>query len=121
MTRLTFGKHAGRPLTDVPADYLRFLLGCDRLDPWLRPRVREELGRRGERYVPASAVLADLEETLTARVSEDEALSHEVAGRVSDHVLDAFEEVRQRHGIGSETELVIPARGERHQPKHEWE
>jgi hypothetical protein len=74
------------------------------------------LCRRGERYVPASAVLADVEETLTALVSEDEALTHEVAGRVSDHVMEAFTEVRQQYGIGAETELVIALRADRHRP-----
>jgi hypothetical protein len=114
--RLTFGKHAGRLLTDVPTGYLRFLLGCDRLDPWLRPLVREELGRRGERYLPAGEVLADLEELLTVRVSEDPHLDHETAGRVSDHCLDAFAELRQQYGIGEETELVIAPRDDRHRP-----
>jgi hypothetical protein len=121
MTRLTFGKHAGRLLTDVPTGYLRFLLGCDRLDPWLRPLVKEELCRRGERYVPASDVLADFEEVLTARVSEDEALTHDVAGRVSDHVMEAFEEVRQRHMIGEDTELSIAPRDTRHQHGRGWD
>jgi hypothetical protein len=108
MVQLHFGRHAGEPLWAVPTRYLRWLLsGCDRLDDRLRQAVKQELRRRGERYVSAAAVLADLEELVTARVSEDWRLDHETAGVVSDHLLDAFEELRSKWDIGSTTELTI--------------
>lgn len=33
---ITFGKHAGSPLSDLPSDYVRWLLKLDNLDPYLR-------------------------------------------------------------------------------------
>jgi hypothetical protein len=108
---LPCGKWRGRPLADVPTGYLRWAVGgMDTLDPWTRDAVRQELRRRGARFLPAAVVLDDLEEILTERVSEDPALPHAAAGLVSDHVLSAFEELRQRHEIGQETELVVAPR-----------
>jgi hypothetical protein len=108
MAQLHFGRHAGEPLSAVPTRYLRWLLaGCERLDDGLRQEVKQELRRRGERYLPANAVLADLEEMLTTRVREDWRLDHETAGLISDHLLESFEELRDRHGIGDASELVI--------------
>jgi hypothetical protein len=107
-TVITFGKHAGKRLCELPDGYLRWLLqNCNNLDPWLRPQVRAELGRRGQKFVPANLVLADLEETLTARIAEDPALPHGTAALVNDHVLAAFEEVRSRHQVVDETELML--------------
>jgi hypothetical protein len=105
---LPCGQWAGQPLADVPTSYLRWVVACmDRLDDWLRHEVKQELRRRGERSLPAALVLADLEEILNRRVSEDPLLDHEVAGIVSDHLLEAFEELRDRHGVGDVTELVL--------------
>src|SRR5262249_10287977 len=99
-----------RHVSDVPTGYLRFLVEkFDGLKPWLRWHVEAELKRRGERYLPAEAVLADLGELLTVAVSAGEAFDHVVAAGVRDHVFQAFEELRQRHGIGTETDLVVPA------------
>jgi hypothetical protein len=107
-TTLPCGKWRGYPLADVPTHYLKWALnGMDRLDDWTRDEVRQELRRRGERYAPAGLVLADLEETLTARISEDPLLDFAVAAIVSDHVLLAFEEVRDRHGVVADTQLVL--------------
>jgi hypothetical protein len=107
---LTFGRHRGRRVADVPRGYLKFLLGLDDLDAWLREEVKAELRGRGERYVSAALVLADLEELLTARISEDRRLDHATAGIVSDHLLEAFEELRARHNVGACTELVLAPR-----------
>ena len=110
---MPWGKYRGEALDAIPQGYLRWLLNADAAEPWLRQAVRQELRRRGERFVRADAVLADLEDTLTAAVAEDDALDHETAGRVADHVLDTFEQVRERHGLGPETELYRPARPDR--------
>ena len=45
-TRMPFGKHRGRPLCEVPANYLTWLLRkCD-LSPWLEQAVQDELSSR---------------------------------------------------------------------------
>lgn len=107
---LTFGKWKNQPLVRVPTGYLRWCLAeCHQLDPWARSLVQAELRRRGERYVNASAFVWDCEETLTAAIASDPAIDLDTAGALADHVMTAFEEVRRRHGIGQETELVIPA------------
>lgn len=110
-TVMPFGKHKGRAVADLPKGYLRWLLSgdCD-LDHWLERAVREELDRRGERYADAVTVLADLEEVLTAAVSDDPKVGKKLAGRMTDHVMTTFEAVRGKYGIVAETELVIPAR-----------
>jgi hypothetical protein len=107
---LPFGKHRGKPLADIPRSYLSWALNTCDLDPFLAWHVQAELRRRGERFLPAAAVLAELEELLTVAVSEDPGLTHAVAACVSDHVLLAFERLRAMHGIGTETELVIHPR-----------
>lgn len=112
--RLPFGKWRGRLLNDVPLSYLKWMLSeCNAAEPWLVAAVRAEVSARGERFLDAAAVLADLEEALTEAVSDDDELPHWVASRLTDHALTAFEAVRTRHGIGSSTELVVPARSER--------
>lgn len=47
--RMPFGKHRGRLLSDLPADYLAWLASID-LKPFLRAAVRDELSRRGHRW-----------------------------------------------------------------------
>jgi hypothetical protein len=111
---MPFGKWRGRELTELPTGYLRWLVRECNLDDDLDRSVRAELERRGDRFVDATSVLWDLEEELTSRVSGDNAISHDDAGRLADHVLEAFEAVRRRHGIGTTTQMVI--RGERPTP-----
>ncbi len=118
---LPFGKHRGQPLSAVPVSYLRWLAGtADNLDPWLRLHVQAALKERGERFLPAAAVLADLEELIAEAVDADDRINHASAGLLTDCVLVSFEQLRQRHGIGQQTELVVPARdasgGRRLQP-----
>jgi exodeoxyribonuclease X len=36
MTKMTFGKHKGTPLKDLPTSYVTWLLKLDNLDPDLR-------------------------------------------------------------------------------------
>jgi hypothetical protein len=46
--RLAFGKHKGRPLAEVPTDYLRWALdGCDLLSAPERRAITTELASRG--------------------------------------------------------------------------
>lgn len=45
--RLPFGKHKGKALADVPADYLAWLLSACKLSSGLRAAVAQELHRRG--------------------------------------------------------------------------
>jgi uncharacterized protein (DUF3820 family) len=44
---LPFGKHKGRPLAEVPADYLQWFARTCRLSTGLRNAVADELARRG--------------------------------------------------------------------------
>src|SRR5262245_39024504 len=47
-TTLPFGRHANKPLPEVPADYLAWLLaGQAKASNWLRRVIGEELRRRG--------------------------------------------------------------------------
>lgn len=39
-THLTFGKHKGMPISQVPRDYVRWLLGQPDVDPYLRKALR---------------------------------------------------------------------------------
>ena len=41
-TVMTFGKHKGTPIKDVPADYKRWLLGQADIDPYLQKALRGE-------------------------------------------------------------------------------
>jgi hypothetical protein len=119
---LPCGKYKGRALSAIPTHYLRWALaGMESLDEWTRDEVRQELRRRGERFLPAAQVLDDLEQLLTEKVSEDDRLDHETAGIVSDLLLEAFETLRFCHGVGDATELVIapPSRDARGWPAAE--
>src|SRR5262245_7005106 len=90
---MPWGKHRGRRLTELPTGYLKWLLNADDMDAWLLYEVKQELRRRGQRCVPAALVLADVEETVTRRVADDDNLDHDLCGILTDHLLDAFEEV----------------------------
>jgi hypothetical protein len=107
---LPFGKHQGQPIDSVRTSYLRWLLTCENLDPWLRWHVQAELQARGERFLPAAAVLGDLEDLIAEAVDADGRIDLAGAALLSDCVLVAFEQLRQRHRIGRETELHVPAR-----------
>jgi hypothetical protein len=45
---LSFGKHAGQRLLDVPASYLRWLVNTSGIDPKLRELAKAEYLRRGQ-------------------------------------------------------------------------
>ena len=95
--RLHFGKYKGEHVANLPRSYLRWLLAeCEGLDPDLRYAVKAELQCRGTRLLPADQVLAAVENELEARVSEDCDLDHDAAARLCDHVMGAFDAVRQR-------------------------
>lgn len=45
MATMPFGKHKGKNLSDVPPDYLYWVLeNCTRLSPFLRAKITAELG-----------------------------------------------------------------------------
>jgi hypothetical protein len=47
---MPFGKYRGEPLSEIPADYLRWVLReVDALEPWLGEGIRAELQRREQR------------------------------------------------------------------------
>ena len=48
VTAIPFGKHRGRPLAEVPTDYLLWLLRVCKLSTGVRAAVTEELARRGQ-------------------------------------------------------------------------
>jgi len=108
--RIPFGQHRGKTLDELPLGYVKWLITADFAEAWLKQAASRELARRGERFVSAETVLAELEERLTRAVASDAGLSHEIAGRLADHVLAVFEVVRQRYGIGSATELDVGTR-----------
>ncbi len=108
---MPWGKHRGQPLSALPTGYLRWLAnGCNSLDATLAWHVQAELRGRGERFLPAAAVLTDIEDEVDRQLSEAD-VSHQAAAVLGDVVLQAFEVVRQRCGIGRETELHVPAKG----------
>jgi hypothetical protein len=46
-TRLRFGRHKGKLLTEVPTGYLQWCLReCDSLEGWLIDEIEQELARR---------------------------------------------------------------------------
>jgi hypothetical protein len=53
---LPFGKHKGRPLPEIPSDYLTWLAKTCRLSSGLRAAVGVELARRGLEAPPIPAV-----------------------------------------------------------------
>ena len=86
---IPFGKHRGQSLDRIPLSYLKWLQNNADLDWWLAGEIKAELARRGVRSVDAGLVLADLEEELYARISEDDDVDFALAGKVSDHVMEA--------------------------------
>ena len=106
-TSLPFGKHRGKPLSAVPTGYLRWLQRSEDLESWLLGEVEAELARRGVRAVDAVLVLHHIEEEIYERISDDPDIDHALAGVVTDHVMEALESVRRRHGIGEVTTLTI--------------
>jgi uncharacterized protein (DUF3820 family) len=55
MVSLPFGRHKGRPLPEVPGDYLQWLCRACRMSSGLRLTVRAELARRGLEAPPMPA------------------------------------------------------------------
>ena len=110
--RLRRGKHAGQELSAVPLSYLRWMLKEEAEEPWFLAHVRAEVGRRGQRFLEAAAVLFVLEEALVEAISEDDTLPEWEAAALCDHVLEVFAAVRKHYGIGEATELLVPARRE---------
>jgi hypothetical protein len=56
---LPFGKHKGRPLGDVPGDYLRWMLRECKLSSGLRAAVGAELATRAPTLTPVASVWAE--------------------------------------------------------------
>jgi hypothetical protein len=105
---LRFGQHRGKRLCEVPDRYLRWLhRGCDSISPWERQQVKDELSRRGQKFVPADEVLHDLEDRITSAVVDDDDIDHGTAALVGDHLMVAFREIREKYEITSETELML--------------
>jgi hypothetical protein len=109
---MPWGRHQGTDLADLPKSYLRWLVGLENLDDELREAVRAELQRRGQRFAPAEQVLDDVHEGLVRRITEDEAIDYPTAALLSDHCLEALEDVRRKHEIGEQTFLSIAPPGE---------
>jgi hypothetical protein len=108
MVTLPFGKHKGERIDTLPTAYLRWFVGnVDGLDAWLEQQIRAELQDRGERYLRAVEVFSELEEGVLERLTEADGIDHATAGIIGDVLLDAFQDLRRRYGIGRETELVV--------------
>ncbi len=44
---MPWGKHKGKPLTDVPSDYLQWVIAeADNASSWLKQQIKQELSRR---------------------------------------------------------------------------
>ena len=70
MMRMTFGKYAGIPLSDVPEGYLVWVLdNLDKLSPTLRSAIRIRLGL--EEPAKAAQEARDPFETLFARKEQE--------------------------------------------------
>jgi hypothetical protein len=51
---MPFGKYRNRPLRDIPADYLQWVLHeAEAAKEWLKDAIREELERRSGRHAQA--------------------------------------------------------------------
>jgi hypothetical protein len=69
MVAIPFGKHAGRPLPEVPTSYLCWLTGECRLSRGIRQAVEAELSRRGV-PVPTNPAEAIRQRQVDARRQE---------------------------------------------------
>jgi hypothetical protein len=58
--------------------------------------------KKPRRYQDASEILTVLEEELERRVAEHPEFTHEAAGDFNDIVLECFDEIRERFGLGQE-------------------
>ena len=66
-TRMPFGQHRGRPLADLPFDYLQWLRTIDLRDP-LRGAVQEEYARRKQSAQRPRGITADLDREMVDEV-----------------------------------------------------
>lgn len=56
---LPFGKHRGVPIGKVPSDYLKFLLGWDKLKGATHDKIVQELNRRAGKEPSAAPKLTE--------------------------------------------------------------
>src|SRR5262245_25397492 len=100
MIRMTFGRHKGDPLEQVPFDYLSWCLReCTRLDPWLRKAIEVEMARRVRGEPPRGTQLLDVKSLvsqwyreLSLKFHPDRGGSHE-AMKVANHARDRLLEL----------------------------
>lgn len=93
---ITFGKHNGSKWSDIPADYLLWLIANEKTDPATREKATLTLGTRGTASVttPATARMATMKQLTTI---------HTLADKKGDDV----EKIKERLGIASGKDMTM--------------
>ena len=117
MIEMPFGKYRGRPLSEVPTDYLKWLLRLSNLSDDLREAVRAELKDRPPEYrkfeipplpEPIIPPYDSLMRTLTAWMRDE--LKDETNQQIRERLLDARQNLMLR--LSATYGLIPPLPGD---------
>jgi hypothetical protein len=63
--------------------------------------LRLKAGQTKRKEPSPAEVLDGVDDAIARLVTADKSIGHEMAGRLMDHVAEALERIRRRHGIAS--------------------
>ena len=98
---IPFGRYKDKPLEEIPDAYLAWLINNKGSNRWLKQAAIDELRTRGK-FINPNEIISAIEQEIERRICRDDSMDSDLVGRITDHVMEAFDVIREKYELHEE-------------------